>query len=89
MICEIRNVNSYTVEHINCFTLIFTFSASILNSVCLKVCYQLSSWSTQFPRKAAFVFKTYLSVHSVFYACTDQDFHLYLRASSSFSSSTF
>ena len=55
----------------------------------LKVRYQLSSWSTQFLRKAAFVFKVYQSVHSVCYACTDQDFHLYLRAFTSFSSFTF
>ena len=76
MICENGNVN--TVEHIKFPTDFHVFLASILNSVCLTVSHQWSSWSTQLPRKADFVFKANQSVHCVCYACTDQDFHLYL-----------
>ena len=79
---EIGNVN--TVEHINFEA---EFLASILNSVCFIVRYQLSSWSTQPLRKAAFVSKVYQSEFC--YACIDQDFHLYLRAFTSLSSFAF
>ena len=43
------------------------FLASVLSCV-FTVRYWLSFWSTQFPRKAAFIFKAYQSVHSVCYA---------------------
>ena len=57
--------------NIQVFTLIFTFISFLLQywSLCFAVRYQLSFWSTQFLRKAAFVFKAYQSVHSVCYAC--------------------
>ena len=50
-----------------------------LSSLCL-LCYQLSSGSTQLPTKYM------LAISYVFYACSDQAFHLYLRALVSISS---
>ena len=78
---EIGNANK--VEHIEFHADFHVFLASILNSVCFTVPYQLSSWSTQLLRKVAFVFKVYQSVHSVcLYVSTDQDFQGFTSLSS-------
>ena len=62
---EIWNVNTvWTYRFSRWFS---CFLASVLSCV-FTVRYQLSFWSTQFPRKAAFIFKVYQSVHSVCYA---------------------
>ena len=72
---EIWNVNTvWTYRFSRWFSRWFScFLASVLSCV-FTVRYRLSFWSTQFPRKAAFIFKAYQCILSVMHDAMYQDF---------------